>query len=1092
MTENEFTYQAFLSCSQLDNVGQRPDSPAAGTLCWGDWLAAELKAFSVPAAFVGQTNAHGEKVLEHIQPIFQDQTEQPENTSLDERTRQALDRSKSLVVICSPRSAKSLHVNEVVRYFKQLGRGNRILPVIIAGEPNASDALKPGVSADDECLVPALRHPVKSDGTLDTNRRERASIFADARHGDAKREILAADLHNGEIELETAKVQLVAGLVGVGFNGLWAHELKRRFAEAKALARSAHQQIPAAPITVSDEQSPAREAKIQELRNQVQEAQSKILEAQNQAREALGQVAEARHQAQSAESKVLEAQQLAQETQSQLESARNQVREAQHKMLEVQNLPQDVKSQIQEAQNQALEAQHQARNAQSQVEDARNQAREAQTRIQEIENQARLTESRLAEARAQAQAAEGKLLDAQQQAREAQTKIQALENQTREAQSQLQAVQSRAMEAQNHARANQDQVLHIQQQSVAARRLTKVFAVMAVLALMAAGAALWQRKQAAQAQTKPSSADTNTLVVATGPLTWEQIQQALQKFSGAGPDETQLRRLDELASRIPTNEIPETLTTSVAISDYAQRGHFQQLLLDYWARTNWPAAFDWSCGLTNVDGRTLALERIMPLTAADGFTNTLARLNDLKPAVGEEVYAPLFQRWAAINPTQAIEQRQAIPGQDTSGQILAAILDVWADQQPSAALQWLESQPDSEALPAGTWRNLMIAGLFDVWASKDLAAATSACQQLPEGTAKDKAWELILGRRIETDPASASQYVTNLPAGDYRQKAIEALCNNWAGTNALEWAQSLSSPTERDAALNKIVIHWAHQDPSAASEFARQHPELSGAVLGEIATAWFRRDVSATTNWVANLPEGEKKDAVLLSLVTPWLQRDPKGMATYALTLPAGETQTGYLTVACQQLGMRDFPGTVELLKPLTDDTLRHGLLEQAARNHDLPHLDSAAKYIAAMPAGEDQKAAISGLLSNWASADPAAAINWLGAFPETNAQPELVQSIVRSWSETEPAAVAKWLTNSPATTANEAAINAFLAGAAARYPDFAAQWATAITDEAKRQNYQVRLARQWLKTDPASAQKWIDTLNLPEALKQSVKDQSP
>jgi uncharacterized coiled-coil DUF342 family protein len=1078
MTENEFTYWAFLSHSQQDNCEQRPD---AGNLCWGDWLRDALKTFSVPADFAGQINARGEIISQRINPVFQDTEEQPKNASLSESVRQALAQSKCLVVICSPRSAKSLHVNEAVRYFKQLGRGNRILPIVIAGEPNASDGNKPGLSPADECFVPALRYPVKPDGTLDPTRRERGSIFADARQGDDKREI--KDHESGEIELETAKIQLIAGLIGVGFNGLWGHELKRRFAEAKILAREARQQIQVAPNPALEAQKVLEAQKltseaqrqIQELRNQALEAQSKILEAQNQAREAQGQVAEARNQAQAAENRVLEAQQLARESQSQLEAARHQVREAQNQVLEIQNLPQDVKSQIQEAQTKAHEAQSQieeARNqalkAQSEVEAARNEARdaqkkfleaqsqvrEAQSKVQEIENQARQTQSQLDEARSQAQVAESKVLEAQQQAREAQNqvaearnqareaqvKIQEIQNQTRDAQSQIQAAQTKALEAQNQARLTETQVQELQNKTQAARRLTKVFAVMAVLALMAAGNALWQRKVASQVQAKATTMEVKAPDLASGALSQEQ-------------------------------------------------------LLDSWMKTNVPAAFDWSCQLTNADFRQRALEKIIPALAADALTNTLTRLNDLKPAPGEQSYTLLFQNWAAKDPVQAIEQRQQIPGRDADGKILSAILTVWTDQQPEAALRWLEAQPDSEALSAGIWRNNIIADLFSGWAAKDLEAATTACQQLPDGTAKEKAWERVLSQRIAKAPASAAEPVKNLPPGDYRQKAIAELCNRWIGTNApavLDWAQSLTSEAERVAVTNHVIVNWAHNDSPGAAQFASQHSELSGAVFGEIANAWFQRDFAATTNWVASLPDGEKKDAARLALVEIWAQTDPKSMATYALGLSAGDVQTRYLTAACRQLAIRDFPATVELLQPLTDASLRQTILEQAARTCDLAHINQTAKFIAAMPASDDQKAAIKGLVSSWTPADPETAFNWLNSFPATNAQPELVQSVIKAWSQPEPAVVAKWLATLPAGTASEGMVSAFLEGAVAKYPEYAAQWTQSVTDETQRQKYQLQVARQWLKTDSSVAAKWIESLSLPEEIRQSLKAPLP
>ena len=383
-------------------------------------------------------------------------------------------------------------------------------------------------------------------------------------------------------------------------------------------------------------------------------------------------------------------------------------------------------------------------------------------------------------------------------------------------------------------------------------------------------------------------------------------------------------------------------------------------------------------------------------------------------------------------------------------------------------MNWLASQPDTETLPAGTWRNTIIAGLFNGWAAEDLEAATTACQQLPDGVTKEKAWENVLSQRIVQAPASAAEPVKNLPAGDYRQKAIVELCHHWVGTNApavLAWAESLPFEAERIAVTNQVIVNWARQDPPAAAQFAQEHVELSGAELGEIANAWCRRDLTAATNWVAGLPEGEKKNAARLAMVENWAQQDPKGMAAFALGLPAGEIQTRCLTAACSNLAVCDLPGTAELLQALSDAALRQNILELAARSCDGPHINQAAKYIAEMPAGDDQKAVIKGLLSNWRPADPETAVNWLNSFPETNSQPEQVQSAIQAWAQHEPAAAAQWLANLPAGTASEGMESAFLEGAMGKYPEFAWQWTQSVTNETRRQKFQLQVARQRLKT---------------------------
>ena len=316
MTDNEYKYWAFLNYSSQDNCEKRSDTQDVVSRCWGDWLHDALKTFSIPAEFVGQINGRGEIIPERIDPIFRNDQELTEDATLSADIRKALEQSICLIVICSPRSAESLQVNEAVRYFKQLGRGKHILPIVVAGEPNASDGNKPGRSPADECFVPALRHPVLPDGTLDGTRRAGRTIFVDARHGVDKREILANDHRHAEADLEMAKIQLIALLLGVGFNGLWWREQKRHFfdfAEAQHQAREALNQ--------------AGEVRrqLQEAQRQAREAQNQALEIQNLPRDIHGQIQEAQNQAQEAQTQTREAQRQLQEFQDKVRDTQAQL-----------------------------------------------------------------------------------------------------------------------------------------------------------------------------------------------------------------------------------------------------------------------------------------------------------------------------------------------------------------------------------------------------------------------------------------------------------------------------------------------------------------------------------------------------------------------------------------------------------------------------------------------------------------------------------------------------------------------------------------------------------------------------------------------
>lgn len=676
MSDNKFKYWAFLSYSLEDNREQRSDTSAGNRRCWGNWLHEALKNFSIPPEFVGQINGRGEIIPERMDSLFQDETELPGEPDLSAEVRLALEQSSCLIVVCSPRSAKSRQMNEAVRYFKQIGRGQHILPIVVAGEPNASNGNQPGRSPENECFVPALRHVVSPEGTLDTTRRAGKSIFVDARHGVDKREILATDHRNAEADLEMAKIQLIALLLGVGFNGLWCREQKRHFfdfAEAQHSTREALKQVEEVRRELEEAQRQTRMAQNQALETQnlprdvhgqIQEAHNQTLTAQNQTREAekqlqefqnkvrdtQTQLEEARQRALAAESKVLEAQNQERETRNELEATRHQVREAQNQVLEIQNLAPALPNQIAAAQSEVLKAQSEAQNKQSQV--------------QEFQNQARSAQNQLEEARQQIREIQGKVMEAQHQARE----------------------------AQNQVRLAQTQVHEIRNNNQAARRLTKVLALIAVLAALAASIAWWQRQIATQTLTQAATTEVWESTLAASTLNGKQIRQALKNIGGAEQAGNQRRSLDQLAAAIPGSEIPEALQAATVIVDDQHRSHFQKWLL---VRLGW------------------------------------------------------------INPMSAMACASASEGNivndaglsDSSSYFQLAILDNWLETDLSGACHWVCQMPDAAARqlalekiintvqsqPDSDSKNHALVTCIDALAKTDVSRALTLAQSLPEG-----------------------------------------------------------------------------------------------------------------------------------------------------------------------------------------------------------------------------------------------------------------------------------------------------------------------------------------------------------------------
>lgn len=199
-------YWAFLSYSHRDAK-------------WAGWLHKALESYRPPKQLIGTRTERG-PVPARLSPIFRDREELASATDLGTSINEALSRSLCQIVICSPSAARSRWVNEEILAFKRLGREDRIFCVIVDGEPNASDDPS---QLQHECFPPALRYRLGADGALSSIRTE--PIAADAREGKDGR--------------SNAKLKLIAGLLGVGYDALRQRELRRRQGRLFAIASAA-------------------------------------------------------------------------------------------------------------------------------------------------------------------------------------------------------------------------------------------------------------------------------------------------------------------------------------------------------------------------------------------------------------------------------------------------------------------------------------------------------------------------------------------------------------------------------------------------------------------------------------------------------------------------------------------------------------------------------------------------------------------------------------------------------------------------------------------------------------------------------------
>lgn len=244
-------YSAFLSYRHADNreEGRR----------WAEWLHQALETYDVPRDLIGKPNLRGNPTPLTLYPVFRDEAELPANAELSAPIRAALENSDTLIVLCSPRAVESRFVADEIRTFKELGKADRILALMLEGEPNADDPGKIAAGLDPraECLPKPLRFGVANkEGTVNWSVRTEP-IAADVRPGGLPAQgYTSAAAYRGALEktggrtggelrrlekeygarLDLARLKIVSGILGVALGTLTKRDAAYRAQKFRRLA----------------------------------------------------------------------------------------------------------------------------------------------------------------------------------------------------------------------------------------------------------------------------------------------------------------------------------------------------------------------------------------------------------------------------------------------------------------------------------------------------------------------------------------------------------------------------------------------------------------------------------------------------------------------------------------------------------------------------------------------------------------------------------------------------------------------------------------------------------------------------------------
>lgn len=461
-----------------------------------------------------------------------------------------------------------------------------------------------------------------------------------------------------------------------------------------------------------------------------------------------------------------------------------------------------------------------------------------------------------------------------------------------------------------------------------------------------------------------------------------------------------------------------------------------------------------------------------------------------------------------------------------SDALFAWLIAKAAELDPRRTLGYLQD-PELSAL-----RRNGLPVLLNIWIARDLAGAIQAVSSLERGVSKQNIEAILVQAISEQQPDVAFELLLKNPSIPDNSLTLDPIYRTFMNWGRLDWATaeaklaSIDDPAARQNAIRGLARAKVSEGPASAFEWLDHLNDSDRGTAFPLLLNWsFTTDPKTTFDLVdsrvARLNEQEAAGFLSQSL-SRMLEVDPERTLAMIRTrfgedaqaesltrralagLAAQEPEAGVNAIFERHPEFRDGPGPSDLQETLitafsrTDpqkakawfaanaEALEPRVFSRALEVFPWTSPGEMADFSSGLP-GKARENGLRFALSQWASQEPAKALEWAGSHlegPMAEAiTPDLEGVVALSRPETFAAVVAS-RQDSPQnhdlaqTTARQWA---------ARDPEAAASWTTAIEDPSLRAAAIHEVTKQWLKQNEVSASGWIRELPEGEARNSAI-----
>jgi hypothetical protein len=297
--------------------------------------------------------------------------------------------------------------------------------------------------------------------------------------------------------------------------------------------------------------------------------------------------------------------------------------------------------------------------------------------------------------------------------------------------------------------------------------------------------------------------------------------------------------------------------------------------------------------------------------------------------------------------------------------------------------------------------------------------------------------------------------------------------------------RSLGITENRMGEYSLLLTAWAQADPLTALAYAEKNTR-GGFAQDTILTSWAATDPDAAIRWAQSQYDGDGANPFMPGIIRGMVETNPARATELLTSMPrSGERGKG-LDYMLPHLLQQGPDATRAWIATITDESLKDGAMLRAAGQMAVIDPAGTADWLVANPSEASQRR-MDDVYSAWAKSDRQAALNSFIALPAGEIRSNALRGVVSSVAAENPQAAVSMMNQYP-NDVNDRVVQNFVWHSFRSDPSTAADQIARMTDERQRDRMYQRTLGAWIDRDPASAQTWIQSNTLPEAVQADLQ----